>query len=347
MTEGFTGRLELAVPGRSIREHTELASLAKQSGFTGAWVSEVAGFDAVTQAVAVGQAMPGCRVGTAIVPMQTRDPLLMAMSANSLAEVLDGRFALGLGTSTRVIIEDWHSRPWDSPIAMTREYVGLIRQFLDGEMVTTEGRFSYKRARLAGRCGHPVPVYLAALNDRMLRLAGEVADGVILNFASPAYFQHALPRVAEGRERRNGAGAPFETIAFFRVTAADDFGAVRERYQRELLTYFLSPVYQRMFGGEGLGELCDEVQARWKSGDRAGALATIPDRVLKDRVLAGTVAEIELQLNDYFDAGLDTAILLPVPVPGRDHREECEHIIAALGAITARIALATTLEETA
>ena len=337
-------RLELAVPGRTIQEHVELATLAQQSGFTGAWVSEVAGFDAVTQASAVGAAMPGARVGTAIVPMQTRDPLLMAMSANSLASVLGGNFTLGLGTSTKVIIEDWHSQPWDKPLSLTREYVSLLRQFLAGEAVTTDGRYQYRKARLGGRSGHDVPIHLAALNDRMLELAGEIADGVILNFASRAYFDHALERIEAGRARRENPDEPVEIIAFFRATVSDDFGPVRERYQRELLTYFLAPVYQKMFAAEGLGELCTEVQSKWKAGEREGALAAIPDDVIKDRVLAGSTAELEAQLRGYFEAGLDTAILMPVPPPHLDHREECGHIISALGAIATRFALRTNSE---
>lgn len=325
-------RIELAVPGRTIAEHAELASLAQTEGLTGAWLSEVNGYDAITQASVVGAAMPGARIGTAIVPMQTREPLLMAMSAASLASVLDGPFVLGLGTSTRVIVEDWHSQPWDKPLSLTREYVSLLRSFFAGERVTTEGRYSYNNSRL-GFTAPDVPIYLAALNDRMLELAGEIADGVILNFASPQYFEHARERIEAGRQRRANPADPVEILVFWRVSIVEDFALVRERYQREMVSYFMAPPYQRMWEREGLSGVSSEVEARWKSGDREAALAAIPDDAMQQRILAGTAEQVEAQLRPYFANGLDTAILMPVPVPGRDHRAECESIIRALGGI--------------
>ncbi|MDZ7727119.1 MAG: LLM class F420-dependent oxidoreductase [Dehalococcoidia bacterium] len=305
-------------------EHAELAALAQQQGLTGAWLSEVNGYDAITQAAAVGAAMPGARIGTAIVPMQTRDPLLMAMSAASLASVLEGPFILGLGTSTRVIVEDWHSQPWDKPLSLTREYVSLLRSFFAGERVTIEGRYSYNNSRL-GFTAADIPIYLAALNDRMLELAGEIADGVILNFASPQYFEHARERIDAGRQRRANPADSVEILVFWRVSVVEDFAFVRDRYQREMVSYFMAPPYQRMWEREGLSDVSAEVEALWKSGDRGGALAAIPDDAMQQRVLAGTAEEVEAQLRPYFARGLNTAILMPVPTPGRDYRAECDN----------------------
>jgi probable F420-dependent oxidoreductase len=325
-------RLDLAVPGRTLNEQVELARLAEQSGFEGAWISEVSGLDAVTQLAALGGALSRARIGTAIVPVQTRDPLLMAMTAASLSQLTNGRFVLGLGTSTKLIIEDWHSREWGKPLPLVREHVRLVRAFLAGERVTTEcGPYRYKRAALGMRPEHPVPIYLGALGDGMLELAGEIADGVVLNFVSPEQVAHSRERIAAGAERAGRDPDGVELIVYFRTSITADFGEFRERYQKELLTYSMAPVYQRMFEREGHGEMCAKVEALWKAGEREAALAAQPDEFLRSRVLAGTPSEVQARLGDYFHAGMDTAIILPVPSPTRDYTVECARVIAALG----------------
>ena len=255
--------LTLPRRGRTVRENIELATLAERAGWQGFWVAEATSGDAVATAAAVAARLESSRVGTAILPMQTRNPLLLAMAATSISQVAPGGFVLGLGTSTPLIIEDWHATPWgSSPLQLTRECVALVRRFLAGERVTTDaGRWRYRRAQLAARPAGKIPVYLAALNDRMLELAGEIADGVVLNFVTTADVAHAKRRVAAGAARAGRNLADFEFMVFFRATVTDDYEAVRERYQRELFTYVMAPVYQRMFAREGYGDACQEIQS--------------------------------------------------------------------------------------
>jgi len=323
-------RLDLAVSGKSLAEHCELARFAESRGFGGAWVSEVSGLDAVTQVAAVGVSLESGRAGTAIVPVQTRDPLLMAMTAHSLAGYLDGRFVLGLGTSTRVIIEDWHSRPWGSPVSLMRDYVSLISRFLAGERVSFEGSgFHYSRSSLSSSRPHQVPIYLAALNERMLRLAAEVADGVILNFSSVSYVHWAMEIMRQARAAAGRKG-PFEVSLFLRASVTPDPQTVRRRYQQEFLTYLLSPVYQVMFSREGEAGLCESTARKWVEGDRANALDSIPMDFVRNRALIGTREEIHVRLDDYFKAGIDTILVMPVPNPEDDHHNACLQIIDSL-----------------
>jgi probable F420-dependent oxidoreductase len=331
-------RLDFAVSGKSLAEHCELARYAESQGFGGSWVSEVSGLDAVTQASAVGASIETGRIGTAIVPIQTRDPLLMAMTAHTLAGYLDGRFVLGLGTSTRVIIEDWHSRPWGLPVSGMREYIELVRRFLAGERVTFEGRgLHYSRAALASPRPRQVPIYLAALNERMLRLAGEAADGVILNFSSVGYVNWAIGILRDARAAA-GRNGPFEISLFLRATVTPDPASVLRRYQQEFLTYLLSPVYQVMFSREGQGALCSATAEMWASGDRANALNSIPLEFIRERALVGTRSEIHARMDDYFAAGVDTILLMPVPNPEHDHHQACLEMLDALSPATTRVA---------
>lgn len=325
-------QLDLACAGRTIKENLLLIGASEQRGWGGAWVSETTGIDGATMAAAATGALKDGRLGSAILPMQTRDPLLMAMTASSISQLASGGLILGLGTSTQIIIEDWHATPWgSSPLGLTREYVDLVRRFLAGERVTTEeGRWRYKRAQLSGRPTSDVPIYIAALNDRMLELAGEIADGVILNFVTTADLKHARARVKAGAERLGRSIENFEFIIFFRATVTDDYEQVRVRYQRELFTYVMSPVYQAMFNREGYGDVCKEIENMWRSGQRESALDTIPPALIHERTLLGTTDEIRLRLEQYAHEGMDTAIVFPVAIPDRDYMPDCLRTIEAL-----------------
>ena len=326
-------QVDLASPGRTVAENVELALLAESRGWGGFWVAEVSGADAVTTAAAVAARLTSGRVGTGIVPMQTRDPMLLAMTATSIGQIAPGGFVLGLGTSTPIIVEDWHAAPWgESPLALTRECVDLVRRFLAGDRVTTDtGRWRYRRAQMTARADTSPPIYLAALNDRMLELAGEIADGVILNFVTVADVAHARERVAVGAARAGRDLDGFELMVFFRSTVTDDYERVRHRYQRELLTYVMAPVYQRMFAREGFADACQEVQALWRARERDTALDAIPPTLIRDRTLIGTAAEIEQRLAAYAAAGMDSTMVFPVAIPDADYVDDCARIIDALG----------------
>ena len=329
---GTATRLDLASPGRTLAENIELAQRAESSGWGGFWVAETVAGEAIASAAAVASQLQSGRIGTAIVPMQTRDPLLLAMAAASIAQIAPGGFVLGLGTSTKLIVEDWHATPWGaSPLRLTRECVGLARRFLAGERVTTEtGRWRYRRAQLATPQQQNVPIYLAALNDRMLELAGEIADGVILNFVTPADVKHARKLVAVGAERAGRSLDGFEIVVFFRATVAEDYAAARERYRRELLTYVMAPVYQRMFAREGFADACTEVEALWRDRKREQALAAVPDSLIRERALIGSADEIGERLATYAEAGMASTMIVPVPMPESDYLADCVRTIDVL-----------------
>ena len=325
-------RLDLSQCGRSIAESVDIAQHAESLGWEGAWVSEINGADAVTSAACIAGALPKGRVGSAIFPMQTRDPLLLAMTAASLSQIAPDGFVLGLGTSTPIIIQDWHATPWgNSPLSLTRECVELVRRFLAGERVTTEsGRWLYRRASLAMLPKSDVPIYLAALNDHMLQLAGEIADGVILNFVSTSDLAHAKEQVAAGARLVGRSLDNFEFVIFFRSTVTEDYELVRERYQRELLTYVMAPVYQKMFAREGHAELCEQIQSLWRDGERETALATLPETFIRDRTLIGTAEDIRARLVEYQEAGLDSSMIFPVAVPTADYFDDTLRTVEAL-----------------
>ena len=325
-------RLDLAAPGRTAAENIALARLAEQCGWRGFWVAETTGADAIATAGAVAARLERMRVGTAIVPMQTRDPLQLAMAACTVGSLAAGGFVLGLGTSTPIVVEDWHATPWgDSPLGLARECVGLVRRFLGGERVTTEtGRWRYRRAQLAAEPPPRTPIYLAALNDRMLELAGAIADGVVLNFVTVEDVRHARARIAAGAASAERSLENFELMVFFRASVTDDYAGMRERYQRELLTYAMAPVYARMFSRGGHGPACREVQALWRAGERPQALSAVPDALIRERALIAPADALRERLASYAAAGMDSALVAPVPHPSRERGQDIAETIRVL-----------------
>ena len=197
--------------------------------------------------------------------------------------------------------------------------------------LTEAGRWRYRRAQLARPPERCVPIYLAALNDRMLELAGEIADGVILNFVTTQDVAHARERLAVGAARARRSLDGFEIVVFFRATATDRYEDVQDRYRSELFTYAMAPVYRRMFARAGLEEDCLEVARLWQGRQRQEALEAVPERLIRERTLIGTATEMQQRLTDYAAAGVATALVTPVAAPGRDeYLADCRRTIAAL-----------------
>ncbi|PWU25047.1 MAG: LLM class F420-dependent oxidoreductase, partial [Candidatus Rokuibacteriota bacterium] len=180
-------RWSLSVPmdGFTLAEHADLAREAERLGYTDAWSFEVDGVDCFAPLTVVGLAT-GMRVGTAIANVYTRGPATLALCAAGLAEIAPGRFCLGIGSGSQPIVETWNGGKFDRPASRVKETAEFLRRALSGERVVFRGRtFSVDGFRLTRPPAHPIPIYVAALRPGMLRVAGEVADGAILNWLSP------------------------------------------------------------------------------------------------------------------------------------------------------------------
>ncbi len=308
----FSGVL---MSGATIARHVEIAREAERLGYESAWVTEVAGPDAVTVMAAAAGATSRIKIATGIVPIFARDPYLMAMTFHSLQDLSDGRMVAGFGTSTPAIITGWHGLPFGRPLAKTRAYVGLLRQLLAGERVKSEGEFTLRGAALRGAVKTPVPIYLAALNDGMLELAGEVADGVILNFPTMGYAERALATIGRGLAKAGRTRESIDIVANFR-TGIGEFDAIAGPLRRELITYYLAPVYQKVFRADGYGSSLENVTGLWAAGDRAEAVTSIPDMFVDDHAVIGTAEECAAKVTRFLELGIDRAVLFPVVADG-------------------------------
>jgi len=304
-------RLALSVPldAFTLAEHSELAREAERLGYTDAWSLEVDGTDCFTPLAVVGAATQ-MRLGTAIANVYTRGPATLAQTAAGMAEVAPGRFNLGIGAGSQPIVEMWNSGSFAKPATRVREMAQFLRQALAGERVVFYGQtFHVDGFRLSRPIEQPVPIHVAALREGMLNVAGEVGDGAIINWLSA---DDCRKSVAVVREAAAGAGrdpASIEITARLMVNI-DPPGPEGDLGRRRLINAYLNvPVYRAFHEWLGRGEALKGMWDAWEGGDRKGAVAAIPDRVVGDLVVHGTAEERNAHVRRYLDAGVDTVFL--------------------------------------
>ena len=310
MTER-TPRWGLTVPlfGHSLPEQREIVTELANLGYTDLWSAELNGVDAFTPLVLASQWTDRLRFGTAIVPVYTRGPGCLAMTAATLADLAPGRFMLGVGTSTPVVVQQWNDIPFDKPYQRSRDMLRFLRASLAGEKVTERYEtFKVNGFRLERPPAVPPTLALAALRPQMVRLAAEESDAAITNWLSPA----DVPRV------RSAAGPDCELIARIFVCPTTDVATARGIARRALTGYLTVPAYFAFHDWLGRREVLQPMMDAWTAGDRKGAGLLIPDDVVDDLVIHGGFDHCRERVDAYRTAGLDTPVIAILPTPGVD-----------------------------
>ncbi|HEX5815973.1 MAG TPA: LLM class F420-dependent oxidoreductase [Methylomirabilota bacterium] len=299
-----------------------IAQEAETRGYHTAWTGEVSGWDAFTVMTMIASRTRRMHVACAVVPVQTRTPVVLGQSAAALAHFAPGRVALGLGLSSRVIVEQWHGLRFSPALAQIREAVQIIRMVAAGERVSFDGAFyRLKNFRLTTPPPSPPPrVVLAALGPEMLQLAGEIADGVVLNWIPPESVPAAIRHLEAGARRAGRTLEDFEIAAFIRTCVTDDATAARATLARDITGYAIVDVYASFFRGAGFAAEVDAVNAAWRAGDRAGAVGQISPRVLDGLGVVGDEATCREQLAAFERAGLTMPVVLPFTPSGAEPR---------------------------
>ncbi len=287
----------------------DLARLAEASGYGTVWVPEGSGKDAVSQLAAHALATRRIRLATGILVLYGRSPAILAMTAATLDELSGGRIVLGLGIGHRALVEAQHGVAFDRPVARARETVARVRAILRG---TAPAPLDVTAARPA------VPIYLAALGPRMCRLAGEVADGVLLNWATPEYAARAGAEVRRGAARAGRDPGSIDVACYIRAAVAADPAAARRALAAETARYVALDFYRQMLEASGFARETAAVMAALPSGWDAAATA-VPDALLDAVTLGGPAERWRRRLDDYRAAGVTSPVIAPVPV-GEDAR---------------------------
>ncbi|HQA12909.1 MAG TPA: LLM class F420-dependent oxidoreductase [Ornithinibacter sp.] len=332
----------------------ELVQVAESLGYRQAWVAEAYGSDAPTVLAWLAAQTSTIGLGAGVMQIPARTPAMTAMTAATLDTLSQGRFHLGLGVSGPQVSEGWHGVRFTSPLQRTREYVDVVRMALRREQVTYAGEHVTlplpdgpgKALRLTIRPPRPdLPIYLAAVGPRNLRLAGEVADGWLGIFFSPEHSADMLDAVRAGREVRAASeGAPagdvmagFDVVVTVPVVVTDDLEAGRAAVADYTALYiggmgsrkqnFYNALARRM----GFDDAADEIQDLYLAGRPRDAASAVPFELADATALIGSPERIAERIGRYADAGVSTLSVAPFAASTTERAEVLRTVKTALG----------------
>jgi len=300
--------LTLPFAGVPLARTEPLVRRAEAAGWDDLWTGDTSGPDGFTPLALAAAWTDRMRLGTGVVNAFTRGPMVLAQHAAALADASNGRFVLGLGSSSDVIVERWNGVPFSKPLTKVRETVAALRPVLAGER--GPGGFKLETAP------PPVPIYVAALRDRMLRLGGEVADGTFVNFLPLSAAEHVVATIAppDGHD---------VVCRFFCIPQPAEDGLAVARFL--FAGYATVPVYEAFFRSLGWGAALDPMVDAWRGGDRKGAVALAPEELLREIFVFGGPEQMRERLGEYAAAGITTLCLMPICGP-----EELPDLVDAL-----------------
>ncbi len=300
--------------GRSLDKTLDRVRHADELGFDSIYTTHIAGRDSLTLLMAYASVSERTRLGTGVVPIFSRTPAAMAQTAATIDEFSGGRMVLGLGVSHKVTVENWYGAKIEKPVTQMREYAGIVRAILRGE-TPPEGKFFNTAFQFMGYEGRAeLPIHVAALSPNMLRLAGEIADGVMLWLCNPDYIRDVVVRaVTEGRERSGKGLDGFDVVAAVPVGLTDDPDAARATQRQELVTYASLPFYRAMLERSGFGEDIAAFDEGMQAGDLERAKSGLSDRMLGALAGIGSADEVRAAVERYRDAGTTSPCIGGIP----------------------------------
>jgi probable F420-dependent oxidoreductase len=283
--------------GMALLEQRELVRELVDLGYTDLWSAESGGFDAFIPLAVAAQWAPELRLGTAIVPAYTRGAHTLASTVATMCQAAPGRFALGIGSSSNVIVERWNAMTFDKPYQRVRDTIRFLRAALSGEKVTEEYEtFTVNGFRLGIAVPEQPPILVAALREGMLKLAGREGDGAIINWLSADDVKTVAPHVGAGKE----------IAARIFVFPSDDAGLVYAVGKRAIASYLTVPVYAAFHEWLGRGDQLADLWRLWKEGDRKAAAASIPNEVVDQLLVWGKPEQCREHIQRYIDNGVTT-----------------------------------------
>ncbi len=305
------------------------------AGIDTLWIGEAYGFDAVSMLGYLAARTNRIQLGAAILPVFSRSPALVAMTAAGLDFVSSGRFLLGLGASGPQVVTDWHGVPYDRPLARTREIIEVCRKVWTRQRLEYQGEtFRVPHREASGEAGgrslklmdHPVrpeiPIYVAALGPKNVALAAEVAEGWIPLFFHPDNATVWAEALADGERKRSAARGPLEVVAGGPVAICDEDEArrIRDAMRPRTALYVggMGPpgqnFYNDLFVRYGYEAEARGIQELYLSGNKKEAEARVPEEFLRATSMVGDEGQVRERIEAFRAAGVTC---LNVEFPGR------------------------------
>lgn len=310
------GRMAITLPAPFLdaRGCVELAQRAESEwGYPAIWMAETAGPDSFSLAGAMAVSTRTIEIGTAIVAVYNRTPAVLAMSAATLAQLSNDRFVLGLGSSSHAIMRDWNGCDFRAPLGHVRESVAIIRQALTADKTDFQGKyFRSSGLRLGAKPQKPLRIYLAALREKMCELAGEIGEGLIINFQPASAMPQILAAYRRGAARAGRDGSRDEVVCRFQVCVTNDRARARGLVRMAFGGYLSAPVYNAFLAWCGFEREARAIAEGFAKKDRAAVAAAITDEIVDRIAIIGTPDECREQIAGFVRAGVTTPVLAPL-----------------------------------
>ena len=306
-----------------------LARLAESRGFDCAWGGEANNKDPTVMLSAIAAVTTRLKIGSAIYHILGRTPATLALQAVGLDELSGGRFLLGIGSSNPTIAK-WHGQKLDRPLGQVREYIEIVRAAMNGEKLSFQGKFfASQNFKMAFKpSGRAIPIYLAAFGPKMSRLAGKIADGVLINMANPKEIQRIAGEVKSGAIEAGKKPSAMEIVCKIRCSIAPQYSIAREALSHALTYYALADYYRDLLGRMGFSQDIEAMRAAWRTDGFHAARRLVTERMFSSLplVAATSAEEVVEQIRPYIQAGA-TRIILPYVAASDDVVGEMQSFI--------------------
>jgi F420-dependent oxidoreductase-like protein len=332
--------------GTTVQQQLEVAREAERLGYDSAWVAEAYGSDAATVLAWLAAQTSTINLGSAVLQMPARSPAMTAMTAATLDQLSDGRFRLGLGLSGPQVAEGWHGQRFARPMARTRDYVNVVRMALERRRVAYQGETLElplpdgpgKALKLTiAPAQARLPIYLAAMGPRNLALAGEVADGWLGFLYAPEHAAGFRDHLAAGAARAGRDLDGFDVAPNVQVHIGDDLAAARDT-MRPFLTLYIGGMgsrernfYTEQAARYGFEQAARQVQEHYLAGDRAEAMAALPDELIDLVTLCGPAGRVRERLAAHREAGVGTLLAAPTAWTHEDRLDQLRRLAELAG----------------
>lgn len=312
---GIKQRIALTLPNNSTRTVADVMAAARRAealGYDDIWLADTGNLDALTLSAVLLAQTEQLRIGIAVVPAYSRTPVVLGATAITLDQISPGRFVLGIGSSSKPMMEGWHGLEFRKPLTRVKETVAVLRQIFAGEKTDFDGELVRSHRYHNNQAPSGAPVFLAALRPKMLELAGAIADGVVLNLLPPRGVAKALEHVRRGAEQAGRNPDDIEVVCRHQVAVTEDRGAGRDLLRRGFVPYFATSVYNPYLAWAGYPEEAEAILAGWQAGDREATARAFTDEVADAVGVIGTAEECRARIRAYAEAGIHTHIITPL-----------------------------------
>ncbi|MFQ5941747.1 MAG: LLM class flavin-dependent oxidoreductase [Nitrososphaerales archaeon] len=303
----------------TLLSHNEVlrcAAMADKQGVESIWVPESWGRESFVTLGSIAAITQNVRLGTGIISIYSRSSATIGMAAATLDVISKGRAFIGLGASSKMLVENWHGAKFSHHIARMREYVEIIRLIITGEKVNYEGKVAKVRNFKIGfkPQRNQIPIYVAATNERMIGLSTDVADGVVLFLRPIDELKQTISRLKKITSNRD-----FDIICVIMTSIAKDSELAKERARKTLAFYAaVGSIYSEFLASHGFKNEIIQIAESYKKEGLANVHKFITDKMLDAITISGEPEECRKRLNQFKDTGISLPVMQFNPVDGTE-----------------------------